>query len=328
MQDGGGPAAAEGTFEVGNLAAHSAGYWLCGGEVGGEPMNGYSPATLFSIGLEPVPIPSGYKYPKGFNDWQKTDFSYLANSWPPHCGIGLRCGKILGLDMDIYAADVVKELWQNLKSNHPGIVGRVGQAPKILIPFISDEITQKIVSNRWKDLNGVVNAVEILAAGQQFVAFGLHPGTGQPYRWTGDFLEQPMPIITRDEINNLFALFDSLANGRGWQNLSEKQNKTEFKPRETTGDSPGDLYNRAASITDCLEEYGWHHFHGPYWTRPGKSSGISASVLDNAVYIFTSSTSLEPKRVYDPFGLLAHYEYNNDFSAAAKAVLETIRRAA
>lgn len=286
----------------------------------------YSPATLFSIGLQPVPIPRGYKHPKGFNNWQSEDFSYLANNWPRHCGIGLRCGNILGLDIDIYHADVVAELWQHIKSDHPEIVGRIGQPPKILIPFISDEIGQKIVSNRWQDPAGNVNAIEVLAAGQQFVASGIHPGTKKPYRWTGDFLEHPLPIFTMDEIRDLFTLLDSLADSRGWQNISKKEPpKAEYKPRPVTGNSPGDLYNRAVNIADCLQEYGWKHYHGPYWTRPGKDSGVSATVFENAVYIFSTSTSLEPERVYDPFGLLSHYEYNENFSAAAKAVLQTIR---
>jgi hypothetical protein len=287
----------------------------------------HSPAALCAIGLEPLPIPRGYKHPKGYNDWQNTDFSDLANNWPPHCGIGLRCGEILGLDIDVYDAAVVDELWEHLENIQPYIVGRVGQPPKILIPFISDEIGQKVVSNRWKDPVGNVNAIEILAAGQQFVASGIHPGTGKPYLWTGDFLEHPLPIFTLDEIRDLFTLLDSLADSRGWQKISRKEPNKEYTPRPVTGNCPGALYNRAVNIKDCLVEYGWTHYHGPYWTRPGKDSGVSASVLNNAVYIFTTSTSLEPGRTYDPFGLLAHYEFNGNFSAAAKAILDTTRSA-
>jgi|GEM_PF-3507455 len=283
----------------------------------------YSPATLYAIGLEPVPIPRGYKYPRGFPNWQDTDFSYMQYNWSKNCGIGIKTGEILGLDIDVYHAAVVNEIWNHLKNIQPYIVGRIGQPPKILIPFISDEIGQKIISNRWKDPVGNVNAIEILAAGQQFVASGIHPGTGKPYLWTGDFLEHPLPIFTLDEIRDLFTLLDSLADSRGWQKISKKEShRTEYTPRPVTGNSPGDLYNRAVNITDCLIEYGWKHYHGPYWTRPGKDSGISASVLDNSVYIFTTSTSLEPERTYDPFGLLAHYEFNGDFSAAAKGILE------
>jgi len=287
----------------------------------------YSPAALFAIGLEAVPIPRGYKYPKGYNEWQTTDFSPLANNWPPHCGIGIKCGEILGLDIDVYDAAAVAALWQHIKSDHPEIVGRVGQQPKILIPFISDEIGQKVVSNRWKDPAGNVNAIEILAAGQQFVASGIHPGTGKPYMWTGDFLEHPFPFFTLAEIRDTFTLLDSLADSRGWQKISRKEPNKEYTPRPVTGNCPGNLYNRAVNIKDCLVEYGWKHSYGPYWTRPGKDRGISASVLNNAVYIFTTSTSLEPGRTYDPFGLLAHYEYGGDFSAAAKAILDTTRSA-
>ena len=140
-----------------------------------------------------------------------------------------------------------------------------------------------------------------------------------------------MPQFTLDEINAIFTLFDEIAAGLGWENISarEEQAMKEYKPRETTGDSPGDLYNRACKVTDCLAEYGWKHHYGRFWTRPGKQTGISASVFDdNAVYIWTSSTSLEPNRTYDPFGLLTHYEYQGDFSAAARAISKLMREAA
>ena len=243
----------------------------------------------------------------------------------------MKCGELLGLDIDVYHKEVVNQLWRHIRSNHPHIVGRIGQAPKILIPFCCDEITEKLVSNRWVDSEGNVNAIEILAAGQQFVAFGIHPGTRKPYYWTGNFIEHAMLQITLDEIHALFALLDELAAGLGWEHISarEEQARTEYKPRQATGDSPGDLYNRAVNITDCLTEYGWKHYHGRFWTRPGKQTGVSASVFDDsAVYVWTISTSLEPNRTYDCFGLLAHYEHGNDFSAAAKSLLKTIREAA
>ncbi|MFC1827325.1 hypothetical protein ACFLZQ_05300, partial [Thermodesulfobacteriota bacterium] len=167
--------------------------------------------------------------------------------------------------------------------------------------------------------------------GQQFVAFGIHPGTKKPYTWTGDFLEYAMPQITVEEIQALFALLDALAAGLGWENISarEEQVRKEYKPRQVTGDAPGDLYNRSCKITDCLIEYGWKHYHGRFWTRPGKRGGVSASVFDDgSVYIFTSSTSLEPDRKYDCFGLLTHYEYNGDFSAAARSISKLLMEAA
>jgi hypothetical protein len=259
----------------------------------------------------------------------------MAKSWPRNCGIGLKTGKpgggVLGLDIDVYHRPVVADLWRHIRSNHPHIVGRIGQAPKILIPFCCDEITEKIVSSRWRDPAGNVNAIEILAAGQQFVAFGIHPGTKKPYYWTGNFIEHAMPQITLEEITALFSLLDEQATVRGWTNLSERETKAraEYKPRNNTGDSPGDLYNQATSVTECLLEYGWKHFHGRFWTRPGKQTGVSASVFDDsAVYVWTISTSLEPNRTYDCFGLLAHYEYNGDFSAAAKAISKAMREAA
>lgn len=284
-------------------------------------------AAMSAIGLELVPIPPGYKYPKGFNDWRKRDFSYLADNWPDTCGIGIRTGSILGMDIDVYHDDGVTLLLDYLKTSYPNIVGRIGQAPKILIPFLCDDIESKLTSTKWADEHGVINQIEILAKGQQFVAYGIHPDTKKPYTWTGDFLQYALPEISLDEIHELFTMFDEMAAEKGWTNLDKKDKaaKVEFTARLLTnrGTAPGDRYNRCCGITDVLREYGWKHYRGKYWTRPDKKTGVSATVFnDEVVYIWTTSTSLTANRIYDNFGLLTHYEYNGDFSAAARALRE------
>lgn len=289
-------------------------------------------STLFAIGLEPIPIAPGKKYPT-LDNWTTVDVGPIVENWPRNHGIGLRCGDILGLDIDIYHKDVVAVLWGHLLVDYPNMVGRVGQPPKVLIPFLCEDTKTKFTSSKLVDEHGVINQIEVLAKGQQFVAYGIHPGTRKPYTWTGDFLEHGLPEISLEEIHELFSLFDELATGKGWVNLDEKEKAAKFeftsRPPSNIGTAPGDRYNRCCSITDVLTEYGWKHYRGPYWTRPGKKTGVSATVFnDEIVYIFTSSTSLEPNRTYDNFGLLAHYEYGNNFSAAAKGLLQIIKEAA
>jgi putative DNA primase/helicase len=94
--------------------------------------------------------------------------------------------------------------------------------------------------------------------------------------------------------------------------------------RETDGDKPGDRYNAQTSWEDLLPAYGWriNHRRGvtSYWTRPGKDQGVSATTNhqgNDLLWVFTSSTELDPDRSYDRFGFYAAMEHNGDFRAAA-----------
>jgi len=267
-------------------------------------------------------IAQGQKYPiiKG---WQKADTKALAENWSPNHGIGIRTGKVTGLDFDILSPEIVTEL----RSYFDGIetLTRIGKSPKTLIPVICPEVTKKLLSDQWVDLNGELNRIEILSYGQQFVAYGIHPDTNKPYRWSGDLLSHDLPVIPLTLIELLFSKFNELAEAAGWSNITVKEKfvKKKYKnQKKTTGNKPGDLYNRCCPITDILQEYEWNHYRGNYWTRPGKKTGVSGTVFDNSFYCFTSSTCLTPGRLYDNFGLLTMYEYGGDFSAAAKALRE------
>jgi putative DNA primase/helicase len=95
----------------------------------------------------------------------------------------------------------------------------------------------------------------------------------------------------------------------------------------SAGDKPGDRYNAATRWEDLLPAHGWRfdHRRGPtsYWTRPGKDRGISATTNyqgNDLLWVFTSSTDLDPDRSYDRFGFFTVMEHSGDFRAAARAV--------
>ncbi|HHL33970.1 MAG TPA: hypothetical protein ENJ30_06360, partial [Desulfobulbaceae bacterium] len=281
---------------------------------------------LWENGYDLCAIAPGKKYPveKG---WPKKDTAVLVKNWPPCHGVGVRTGKkVVGADVDINDKEIVRELLHLFDGI--SYITRVGMPPKTLIPVVCPGIKKKVCSDKWVDDNGVVNQIEILSYGQQFVAYGIHPETKQPYQWSGDLLTHELPVISTAMIDSLFTRFNELAGNAGWTNITTRNRKT-YKIRKAgneSGNKPGDIYNRCCSITDVLEEYGWNHYRGNYWTRPGKKHGVSGTVFDsNTFYCFTSSTCLEPGRSYDCFGLLAMYEYGGDFSLAANAVLRTLR---
>ena len=96
----------------------------------------------------------------------------------------------------------------------------------------------------------------------------------------------------------------------------------------TTDERPGDRFNREMTWPQILEPYGWTVSHSDaegvtYWTRPGKTEGVSASTNymgSDLLYVFSTSTEFEAERGYDKFGVWAVLEHGGDIEAAASAL--------
>jgi len=282
------------------------------------------PQKLLAKGFEPIPIKPREKYPT-LKNWSAADCSRLVRNWPPNHGIGLRTGTVTAVDIDVHNPDVVEKIVNLLRFFcSSDLITRIGQSPKILVPLICPEIKTKITSNKWCDKNGEINQIECLSYGQQFVGFGIHPGTGKPYKWDGDLLTHVLPTISLELIKEVFAYLNTLAADRGWQNLTETEIKAKRlvseRPPQDKGDAPGQIYNRSVTIEKVLEHYGWTHYRDNYWSRPGKSSGVSGSVLGNILWCFSLSTCLKANSANDAFEVLTQYEFKGDKGACTRAL--------
>jgi hypothetical protein len=87
---------------------------------------------------------------------------------------------------------------------------RIGNAPKFLLVFRNEgEPFAKQATGKYVMPDGSTAEIEILANGQQFVAFHVHPGTGKPYDWPGDsLLDLPiedLPAINLGDVQQLIA---------------------------------------------------------------------------------------------------------------------------
>jgi Bifunctional DNA primase/polymerase, N-terminal len=104
--------------------------------------------------------------------------------------------------LDEAAARAVEELVRTHYEEHGRILVRTGKAPKRAIPFRTDTPFPKIIRN-FTAPNGDLHKIEFLCDGQQFVAFGEHPDTHQPYRWHGGdprtVLREELPYISSDD---------------------------------------------------------------------------------------------------------------------------------
>jgi hypothetical protein len=104
------------------------------------------------------------------------------------------------------------------------------------------------------------------------------------------------------------------------------------RPGQPAGDRPGDQFNARVGWGDILGVSGWRVFRSTdratYWTRPGKSEGVSASTGfcagpsgNQLLYVFsTSAHPFEAEVSYSKFAAYALLAHNGDFRAATRAL--------
>ena len=134
--------------------------------------------------------------------------------------------------------------------------------------------------------------------------------------------DRPIPTITWLEKCSLFAIC---------QSLNQKIKVEVIKPRKEQSDfysvNPFEDYN-GKDDGAVLAEHGWkvcgEISKFIYYTRPGKTAGISASFNKetNMYYIFTSSSELDPSKGYFPSKVLSILKFSCDGKATYKWLVE------
>lgn len=97
---------------------------------------------------------------------------------------GLLCGDLVGVDIDVLDERHARHL-AGLAADMLGATPtrRIGRAPKLLLAFRAATPFDKVQTPEFHLPDGMVARVEVLAKGQQFVGFGIHPDTREPYHW-------------------------------------------------------------------------------------------------------------------------------------------------
>ena len=102
---------------------------------------------------------------------------------------------------------------------------RIGNAPKRLLVYRADMPFGKLQTPEFILPDGSVARVEWLAAGQQFVAFGIHPVTRKPYEWIdGSPLDVPagdLPVVTEAAVREFLEKAERLLRAAGAKPKSE-----------------------------------------------------------------------------------------------------------
>jgi hypothetical protein len=189
--------------------------------------NGYAPLPL--IGKAPV-----------LKNWQQkteTNASEI-ELWPSICpganDTGALTGRLPTADIDILNEEAARAAEEIVRANYEErgrVLVRIGKPPKRAIPFRTDEPFKKIQVSLIAP-NGKEEKVEFLGDGQQVVVAGIHPDTGQPYRWHGGELCQTardeLPYIREAEAHALVdEIVDMLCRDFGYRRAAERPKKKE-----------------------------------------------------------------------------------------------------
>ncbi|EBI5392106.1 hypothetical protein DRC10_23715, partial [Salmonella enterica] len=156
--------------------------------------------TLWGNGYTVVPIYAPDADKKGAGkrpigkDWERTiNDKEQIQRWAERYtknGIGILTKYTPAVDIDVYDEDAVAHMADWVLENVGRAPCRIGRAPKKLFLFRTESPFSKVKSGVWEDDFGQRHAVEILADGQQFVAYGIHPDTNRDYYWLDD--ENPL----------------------------------------------------------------------------------------------------------------------------------------
>lgn len=185
-------------------------------------------AQLLANGYLIIPIRPGEKAP-ALAAWQQARLGAAdLRDYPGH-GVGILTGQgahpVVGVDIDVSHPTIGPAIVAWCRQHLGWAPERVGAAPRVLLMYRAAEAG-------WRKGNSVAffdpadpvkpngkkneQRIEILGAGQQFVAYHVHPDTGRPYDWVdvfGGIEYMPageLPVITEAQVEALMMEFARL----------------------------------------------------------------------------------------------------------------------
>jgi hypothetical protein len=255
---------------------------------------------LVDNGYPVIPIMPGTKVPGQFRNGEWAPYPgwtrhcdrptkpFEVDIWRrwPGCGIGIACGSVIGVDIDVTDAELaikLTELAKQMLGDTP--CWRIGRPPKRMLVY---RASAPFPGRRR-------HPIEVLGRGQQFVAYAIHPDTERPYEWPEDSLvETPISRLPEVDEKSCNAFLDAAArlipdemrtasilakepNG-GWHGPSDPKGTREAVAAALAwipnDDLPGDEWiTIGAAIKAALGEEGRDLWIA--WSRQSKKSGQS-----------------------------------------------------
>jgi len=153
---------------------------------------------------------------------------------------GLLCREVAAFDVDVLDPALVNRIGARIE-RALGLTPlvRIGRAPKTLLVYRLSRPFAKVQTPELFFPDGSKAKVELLADGQQFVAAGIHPDKGAPYRWTGatpaDVPRRSLPIVTEQQARAIVAAAEELLRSAGAAEKQKSQPERK-KPNGQAGD--------------------------------------------------------------------------------------------
>ena len=273
-------------------------------------------------GLRIIPIAPGEKYPRGITEWETkaTNDPDTIRHWYttqyPGWGIGIATGQLRDkwlfvLDVDDREGKSGSDTLHDLEQEH----GQLPDTVTIHTPtggrhhyYLSPVEIRNDASNRLGpglDIRGT--------GGQVLAPPTIHPN-GRPYIEDTQHGYDTKPTLAPDWLINLLTYNPPID--------PPNPNRDQFLTH--TGNAPSDRYNQETNWTTLLTQDGWNYSHSDqngtqYWTRPGKTRGISATVNHNgndALIVFTTNAPI-PTGGYSRFAYYAATRHAGDWKTAA-----------
>lgn len=273
-------------------------------------------------------------YGVGENGWKqyqsriisKKDLFELMDEKYNTTAVGIVGGKVSGnleiIDIDVkYKAGIDAVLFTDLRTIYPHLLEkvRIHKTPSggYHILYRCDqpiEGNQKLAGRKKTDDElkeqprpTTVNFLETRGEGGYVCA---PPSLG--YTVIKDLV---IPVLTFAERNSIISLC------RSYNEIITTERKP-YKPTRSDDSyydtNPFQDYDNRVNPSELLYEFGWKEFkhsnHFIWYTRPGKSTGVSMSfnLQKRFFFCFTASTELEENKGYSPSNLLAILAHGND----------------
>ncbi|MFL5332954.1 MAG: bifunctional DNA primase/polymerase [Geminicoccaceae bacterium] len=145
----------------------------------------------------------------------------------PGCiNTGILCDRLAAVDIDV----PVPKLAARVEALAVALLGetplrRIGRAPKVLRLYRPEVPLSKMETPELFLPDGTKVQVEILGRGQQFVAFGTHPDTGQDYEWLGSGPDvvplAELPVVTEADLREFLAAAEGMLRAAGGRTAKE-----------------------------------------------------------------------------------------------------------
>lgn len=249
-------------------------------------------AMLIGNGYNIVPINHGDKAPrlKGWpqlkstkedlKKWLSPSGGYFETG-----GVGVTTKNTPAVDIDVLDADIAEKMEEFVRENLGAAPVRIGQAPKRMMVFRTDEPFTKMTSKKYEDMLGCKHQIEILGDGQQFVAYHIHPKTGRPYYWpNGDGIATTkyadLISVTRDQCVEVIEFFESLA--------------AQMSDWEVVGQA------RVSKSASAADDNVWGTL----------KNGSPLEEVRDALMNVSDSKSLNDRQVWLNVGMALHFEYD------------------